>query len=110
MSQNVQDQTEPTESADLGENTSANTGITPSNSVQQINVIPNPTAGLAILKLSQPQHEAYQFRLVNFLGQVIKTISIPANISEIELDIVNLAAGVYTIEGNGVKAFKIVKQ
>jgi hypothetical protein len=104
------DKIELAESADLEDNLSSNTSITTANRVQEINVLPNPTAGLAILRLSQPQHEAYQFRLVNCLGKVIKTISIPTNVSEIELDMVNLATGLYTIEGNGVKAFKIIKQ
>jgi spore germination protein GerM len=71
---------------------------------------PNPAASVVTLQLAHAVTKATTFRISNAIGQVVMTVSMPANATELNLDLSTLANGVYIVQATGFGVTKLVKE
>ena len=78
-----------------------------------LTVVPNPTPdGLLTLNLAGPAR-ATQLTVLNSLGQVVRSLALPAATTTAHLDLGNLASGVYVLKAtttDGTVARRIVRE
>ena len=71
---------------------------------------PNPASSGVTMQLATPISQATTFRISNALGQVVITATMPANTTELSLDLSSLAKGVYMVQAPGFGVTKLVKE
>ena len=71
---------------------------------------PNPAASVVTLQLAHAVTQATTFWISNAIGQVVLTVSMPANATEVNLDLSTLANGVYMVQAPGFGVTKLVKE
>jgi hypothetical protein len=82
-------------------------GATISNKVL---LTPNPASNKVLLQLATPSSQATTFRISNAVGQVVLTATMPANTTELGLDLSSFAKGVYMVQALGFGVTKLVKE
>lgn len=65
------------------------------NPYSEIQIYPNPVRDLLTLKSVEPMTN---FRVVNLIGQVVKTMKTTTNSKGIDIDLIDLPVGVYSLE------------
>lgn len=82
------------------------------NSIGTVTVVPNPARNTAAVVFSQPTAETLTLRLVNSLGQVTATYTIPAGSSRYPLRLEGMVRGMYhlSVEGSTRVHLKLVIQ
>ncbi len=71
---------------------------------------PNPATSVVTLQLAHAISQPTTFRISNAVGQVVMSATIPANRTELSLDLSNLAKGVYMVQAPGFGVSKLVKE
>ena len=71
---------------------------------------PNPALHSTTIQLAKPTETATTFSLTNALGQVVITATMPANSTELSIDLSNLAKGVYMVQAPGFGVTKLVRE
>jgi hypothetical protein len=71
---------------------------------------PNPATSNVTLQLAHAISQATTFRISNAVGQVVLTATMPANATELSLDLSALANGVYVVQAFGFGVSKLVKE
>ncbi len=73
---------------------------------QHLAIYPNPTTG--IVKIDWGQSQPIELQISNTLGQLVQSITLPPNTNE--LNVSNLAKGVYMVQAPGFGVTKLVKE
>lgn len=63
-----------------------------------LSIYPNPTSGKVIIKSDLTSSDEVKIRLMDIQGRLIKTLENPGNQFNVELDLTNLAKGVYFLQ------------
>jgi hypothetical protein len=71
---------------------------------------PNPASNKVMLQVATAISQATTFRISNAVGQVVLTTTMPANATELSLDLSALANGVYMVQAPGFGVTKLVKE
>ncbi len=71
---------------------------------------PNPASNKVTLQVATAISQATTFHITNAVGQVVMTATMPANSTELSLDLSALAKGVYMVQAPGLGVTKLVKE
>lgn len=88
------------------------TTLTTPTSVDKIQIYPNPTSGLIEIQVEDNDIIDFDIKVYNSLGSVIDVPTTELNPNTLQLDLTNIATGVYIIKMNkGTESFvnKIIK-
>ena len=72
-------------------------------------VFPNPTSGNISIQWEQAISGALQVNLVNAVGQLVKSASVPGAVLQHDVNMQTLAPGVYWLEIHGAETLQVVK-
>ena len=98
----------------LNQDANFTANLTPDNSVQSATLYPNPTNNIVTVHYNAISTSELKVEVISVTGQIMITTTPAVNTQDVQLDVSNLASGLYfvrTITNNGnVITNKLVKE
>ncbi|BDS12132.1 LamG-like jellyroll fold domain-containing protein [Aureispira anguillae] len=73
-------------------------GVTQTSVIENIQVYPNPASSTVVIEMDALEQVDLTLKIINAVGQTVKSIVIPANTQQVQIDITDLEEGLYFMD------------